>query len=209
MSDQLRQLIDELWRKKPQEIATVEATMALAKLSLWFFFNSLWPLLLVALVLSIMIPFFQVGAIFAPNQLTVNPDRINPLQGFKKIFSFKSVVELTKSILKMSLMLAVLYAFSSQIITEMKGFFNLSLESFLEVALWSYMKVAAALLFTFFVLALIDLSYEKFSFFQKMKMTKKELKEELKEREGNPEIRSKIKSLQREMARKKMFKELF
>ena len=65
------------------------------------------PVMIVALVVGVLSTVAQVGILYAPDVLTLKFDRINPLKGFKRIFSMRSIVEAAKGILKFLFILSI------------------------------------------------------------------------------------------------------
>eukprot|EP01022_Parablepharisma_sp_SALTPOND_P014749 TRINITY_DN20347_c0_g1_i1.p1 TRINITY_DN20347_c0_g1~~TRINITY_DN20347_c0_g1_i1.p1 ORF type:complete len:215 (-),score=18.51 TRINITY_DN20347_c0_g1_i1:249-863(-) len=66
------------------------------------------------------------------------------------------------------------------------------------------MILIAALLFVFFIIAIIDLAIKRYQYFKGLKMSKQEVKDEHKQQEGNPEVKQKIRQKMFEMAGKRM-----
>jgi flagellar biosynthetic protein FlhB len=135
---------------------------------------------------------------------------INPIEGFKKLFSPNSLVELLKGILKLAIVGYIAYAILSKHI-ETNHFWVMhnatvaELINFLgKVFIELGVKIGAAL----FIMALFDFAYQKWRHEKKLKMTKQEVKEERKQYEGNPEVKSRIRSLQKEMSKNRMMAEV-
>lgn len=208
MYELISKFIEDIYRLSPDATLTKEGSLKLFESAIITLLKSILPVSLAAIVFSLAIPLVQVGFVFAPELIEAKLERINPLEGFKRVFSMKSVFQLLKGILKFILVFVVTYWMLDEVTKSLIGFFHADLPTLLSFASHLATKVVASIFLGLFVLAVIDFGYEKYSFWQKMKMSKRELKEELKEREGNPEIRSKIKSIQREMARKRMMKEV-
>ena len=61
------------------------------------------PIMLVALVAGVAANYFQVGFLFSTETIQFKLEKIDPIKGFKRIFSLRSVVEFLKSILKISI----------------------------------------------------------------------------------------------------------
>lgn len=208
MFETLGKYIDDIYRLVPETALTRQGVMSIVELSMETILKCIFPITLVSIIFSIMIPLFQVGFIFAPEVLEAKLERIDPMKGFGRIFSMKSLFQFLKGIFKFILIFVITYWMLDDIVHPLIGFFHSDIPTILTFVTNTSTKIVFSILVGLFVLAIMDFAYEKYSFLQKMKMTKKEQKDELKEREGNPEIRSKIKSIQREMARKRMMKEV-
>jgi flagellar biosynthetic protein FlhB len=131
-------------------------------------------------------------------------NKLNPIKGFSRIFSKNSVMELFKSLFKISVVTLISY-FTIQgrwdEIPLLMGFaVGKTLEFMGSVAIEIMFKV---LLFMIF-LALVDYAFQRFTYLENLKMTKEEVKDERKETEGNPQIKQRIRTVQAEMAKRRM-----
>lgn len=166
------------------------------------------PLLLVALISALIINYMQVGFLFTIEPLKLKLDKLSPLKGFKRLFSFKSIVEMVKSILKAAGVLFICYNY----ITGQKEVLVSVLHMPLMAAvltMWDIifnivMRCGALL----FVLGILDYVYKRWENSKELKMSKQEVKEEYKQLEGDPFIKGKIKEKQRQMAMSRMMQEV-
>ena len=164
------------------------------------------PFLLAAAGLAITASLVQGGLVIKPFEL--KPSQINPLEGAKRIFSTKGIVELLKNLVKLSVGGYVAYVVLRKEIFLLPSLLQLEVP---EIARVSFTLLFKALLtgFGFFsVIAVLDYFVERFRFENSLKMTKTEVKDEGKEMEGNPQVKSRIRSLMKEMARKRMMKDV-
>lgn len=168
----------------------------------------LFPFFAIVVGIGLIGNFLQVG--WKPSLKTMKPkfNKLSPIQGFKRLFSLRSVMELVKSLLKVTIIIVIVYLS----INGKEGFilyvYELSLlEAFklmTDIALDIGIKVGAF----FIIIAIIDYIYQRFSLEKQLKMTKQEVKQEHKETEGNPEIKSKIRQKMREAAMRRMMHDL-
>lgn len=166
------------------------------------------PIIAVAWLVAFVVTVAQVGFHFSTKPLEPNLDKVNPINGFKRLFSSRGVVNTALSMIKMAVIAGVA---SSVIFNPDNSMVLIHLTDINSVIgksgaiIWELaMKSSLTLLF----LAIVDFSYQNWQFTEDMKMTKEEVKEEHKEQEGNPTIKSKVRSLQRETARKRGLKEV-
>ena len=163
----------------------------------------LGPFLLAVMAAGLIATISQGGFSFSSERLAFNPGRLNPLAGFKKMFSADSLTEFVKSILKMSIVAYVAYRTlrkeSADLVFLSGRDISEILESFGRVAYRLVMHTGGILL----VLGILDFAYVRWRFLQNIKMTKHEVKEENKESEGDPQVKRKIRSIHMERARKK------
>ena len=166
---------------------------------------------------SILIPFFvplliaglvgnigQVGFEMHGGPLKPKLSKINPIAGFKKFVSLRTLVELGKSIMKLVIIGGISYGL---IKAEMRGFPPLMQQGVGEILLF-IAQVAFKILFfvclALIILALLDYIYQRWQFEQSIKMTKQEVKDERKQSEGDPRVKSRIRKAQLEMAARRM-----
>lgn len=175
---------------------------------LWVFTKVMAPLLLIAALVAIAANYLQVGYMFTLKPLAPKFNKLNPIEGFKNIFSKNAFVELLKSIFKIGIISYVIYAYLKNNFTIIPELLAMDMEatvSFIgNTVINTGIRVAAVLL----VLALFDYGYQYFEFEKKLKMSKQEVKEEYKMTEGNPQIKSKIKEKQRQMSLRRMMTEV-
>ena len=161
------------------------------------------PLLTIIMVAGVISSFIQVG--WHP---TVEPtpkfNKLNPISGFKRMFSTNSLVELTKAIFKIIVLGYVIY---SRIKTELPTFLlliDMSIEQILAYvgALVVSIGLRIAMIFSFMSLA--DFMYQKYKHEDNIKMTKQEIKDEYKQADGDPHVKSQIKQKMREMSMRRM-----
>lgn len=167
-----------------------------------------FPIMLIACAATIVTTLAQTRLLVSPDQLKPDFSRLNPLEGIKRLFSVRSLVELGKSILKVVLVAAVVFFEIKPQMHTVLLLYNMSLAqsfSWLAGVLADIgLKVSVVML----VLGAVDYFYQWFQYEKDLRMTKEEIKEEFKQMEGNPEIKGKIKSMQRQMARRRMMQDV-
>ena len=166
------------------------------------------PILIVLLIVSILTNLLQTGIIFSVEPLTPKASKIDPIQGFGKVFSKRSLVELAKSISKILIIGWVAFsAFKKDMPHMIPLLYQENAQIFAllgELAFRLLVKCCCVIL----VLAILDFMYQKWEHEQNLKMTKQEIKDEFRQSEGDPMVKSRIRSIQREMARRRMMEEV-
>ncbi len=168
----------------------------------------LLPFFISLMTLGILANYLQTGFLFTIKPLQPDLNRINPINGLKRLFSLAAFVELLKSILKLVIIGFVTY---KTIKAELPHLPKLAAMSYQEVFAYT-VKVAfkiclyAGLILC--VLSLFDYLYQRYEYEQNLKMTKQEVKEEFKEREGDPQVKSRLRKRQIEILRKRMLQEV-
>lgn len=166
------------------------------------------PLLLIALVAALIVGYAQVGILFTLETLKIQGNRINPLGGFKRIFSMRSVVELVKSILKILIVGWVTYSYLKSKADQVMTLMETDLVDTMFFIGDAAFSVALRICFAMVILGIIDYIYQRYDYEKNLRMTKQEVKDEYKQTEGNPEIKSKIKQKQRQMSMRRMMQEI-
>ena len=166
------------------------------------------PILLAVLVVSLLVGFLQVGFMFNLEPLMPQLSRINPISGFGRIFSKRSLVELVKSMIKISIVMYFIYRFLNKEMGRIPGLIQAELaEAFITISELVF-DLATQIAMVLLIIAILDYAYQWWEHMQDLKMSKEEVKEEMKQTEGNPQIRSKIREKQRAMAMRRMMQEV-
>jgi len=172
------------------------------------FAKTILPMFLVAVLAALIVGYAQVGILFTFETLKPQGNRINPLSGFKRIFSVRSVVEMLKSILKIVIVSWVAYSYLKSKADEVIELMSADLLNVLSFIGDAAFTVALRICFAMVILGLLDFLYQKFDYEKNLKMTKQEIKDEYKQTEGNPEIKQRIKQKQRQMSMKRMMQDI-
>lgn len=162
------------------------------------------PIFGVLIVIAIISQAIQVGVMFNPSILMPKFSRINPLEGFKRIFSKRAIVEFLKSLLKITIIAYLVYSQVSKRIPSFRSLSFYDLRHSVLLVSDGVFSLALTVGFTLLVLALADYFYQRWEFEQNIMMSKHEIKEEYKQTEGDPQIKSKIRQIQREIASRRM-----
>lgn len=166
------------------------------------------PIMLSVMAVSVTVGFLQVGFMFSPETIMPQFSRINPISGMARIFSKRSVVELLKSLVKISVVVYFIYRFIMKEAGRIPALMMSELtESFVILANLVF-DLAVQIALVLLVLAILDYGYQWWEHMQNLKMSKQEVKEEMKQTEGNPQIKSKIREKQRAMAMRRMMQEV-
>lgn len=170
--------------------------------------KTLAPVFVIGVLSCILISIVQVGWKVTTKSMEPKFSKINPLSGFKRIFSKDSLFELVKSIAKIGVIIYVAYTSIQKHQDELFLLYDIPLRQVIiligTVVIDTGMKIAIVYL----IVGLADWMYQKHKFKNEMKMTKQELKDEFKSTEGNPEIKGRQRSKMREVSQRRMMQEL-
>ncbi|HEU5140243.1 MAG TPA: flagellar biosynthesis protein FlhB [Bacillales bacterium] len=166
------------------------------------------PIAIVAFLAAIATNYLQIGFLFSTEAVQFKLERLNPLQGAKKIFALRALVELVKSVLKISFVGGVAFGV---LWLEKDKMFSLGQLSPGEAAvvlghLLTEMGLAVAIVLIF--VSIIDFVYQRFDYEKNLRMSKQDVKDENKNMEGDPKIKQKIKERQQQMAMRRMMQEV-
>lgn len=162
------------------------------------------PVMLTALVISVLASFMQTGFVWTTKPLEPDLERVNPLSGLKRIFSPESLFEMFKAFFKLTVVGSLLYFAVKKRVIETSNIWSLEASGLAVVFGQHLFHILFLIGFSMFVLAMIDFGFQKFRYEQKIRMTKQEAKEERREQDGNPQIKARIRSVQRQIASRKM-----
>jgi flagellar biosynthesis protein FlhB len=143
---------------------------------------------------------------FRTSRLKVSFNKLNPLEGFKRLFNMDAMVEMVKSLLKMSVVAWIAYGVMRDEMQNITFLAEADIQTIFTFIGHIAFKIVTHTCGIMIVLGLIDMLYVKWRYTENLKMTKQEVKDEHKESEGNPETKSKIKKMQFQMARRRMTK---
>lgn len=162
------------------------------------------PLVLALIIACLVPPFVLNSWVFSTKAIMPDLNKLDPIAGIGRMFSWNSLMELVKSILK-----AVIIGGTAVLVLwkhwdEIFGLMSMPLEAGLasagDLLSFAFLLIVSAM----FVIVLADVPFQIWQYYDKLKMTKDEVRRENKEMEGDPMVKGRIRSLQREAARKRM-----
>lgn len=167
-----------------------------------------FPLLGLLALVAFLAPIALGGWSFSADALSAKWERISPISGIKRIFSWKSIIELVKALAKFGLIAVVAIWFMWGHREELVGLSGYDIDSGLyasgDILLWSFLVISSPLI----LVVAIDVPFQLWNHSKQLRMTRQEVRDENKETEGNPEVRARVRSIQREMARNRMMAEV-
>jgi type III secretion protein U len=164
------------------------------------------PFALAAMVIAVLAYLIQFGLVFSTDQITPDIKKINPVEGFKRIFSVQNLFELIKSLLKIVLITSIIYLLLQSSIRHLVDLPNHRVETTLFVLASILKKLVLYISSVFILFAILDYFLQKRLFLRKLKMSLDEIKQERKDREGDPQIKRKRRQLHRDFIEEDMFK---
>jgi len=100
-----------LFSLDPRTIYSPEQFKIIVSKSFFTMGKCVAPVFIVSFCVSILANIMQVGFLYAPDVLNLKLERINPINGIKKLFSMRSLVEAFKGLFKFMFILSFVYLF--------------------------------------------------------------------------------------------------
>lgn len=166
------------------------------------------PIMGLAALVAFLSMYMQIGFLFTAEPLKMSLEKLDPIKGLGNLFKLRSLVELIKSILKLTVIGTVVF----YTIWSKKADF-LAMAHWPLIHTFTYTARVIVILgiqiaVILFVLALLDYMYQRYEYEKNLRMSREEIKQEYKNMEGDPLIKGKIKEKQKRMALQRMMQEV-
>lgn len=168
----------------------------------------LWPVLVSVAVGGLLACGMQSRFRTAPDALAANWERLNPLNGFQRIFSFRSAVPLAISVVKLSVIIALSYNVIANVLTDPIFYSSVDVARIGQFLADASFKIIMRIGFALVVLAGLDYAYQLWRTSQDMMMTKEEVKDEVKNQEGDAKTKARMRSRRKAATQRKMLAEV-
>lgn len=165
---------------------------------------AVFPLMLICAAAAVIPVIAQTKGFFSMKMARPKFSKLNPISGFKNMFSMRGLVELLKAFVKIVVLFAIIWNIFQDVAPTFMKFVDMPMEQAAYATAEIVWKIVKSVTIACVVIAVIDYFYQKHQFEKKMKMTKQEVKEEYKQTEGDPKIKGRIKQKQREMSLRRM-----
>lgn len=175
---------------------------------LMVFLKTAGPILATAALVGVAVTFFETKMLISGESLKPKWSRLNPIQGVKRLFSLRSIIEALKGLLKIFLLLLLIYRFISGALLSFTKYLGTDLPSACSHLFDESFQMVNQIMIAYIVLAGADIFYQWWDYERQIKMSKQEIKEEYKQTEGNPQVKGKIKEIQRKMAQSRMMQKV-
>ena len=184
---------------KPGEVG-IQAVMVILK--------TVGPVVAVSILCAVAATFAQTRFLVSTESIKPKFNRLSPLQGFKRLFSLKSLVETGKNLIKIVILLVIIFLSIRDMFLESSNYLytdlTASVAHLVEMAWGMVIRICIA----FVAVAALDFFYQWWDYEKNMMMTKQEVKEEYKQMEGDPQVKGKIKEIQRRRAQQRMMQQV-
>ena len=170
----------------------------------WVFAIAALPLLCLSMLVSVVAYGAQTKFLFSQEALKPKFNRLNPIEGFKRMVSLRSFIELVKNMVKITILIVIVYNFISSRVMPMITTMYMGLEQSAIYILDSVIALVISICIVFICIAALDLVYQKWDYERRLRMSKHEVKEEYKQLEGDPKVKRRIREVQMKMAMSRM-----
>ena len=166
------------------------------------------PAFLVCFAIDFLGNLVQVG--WKPTWKPIKPklSSINPISGFKRIFSVQSLINMFKSMAIVAICIYIVYTEFADNYTGILNMYEVSLENGLVFVGELVFGVCTKISLLYLIVGIVDLIFQRRKFANDMKMTKQEVKEEYKNIEGDPTVKQQQRRRMREASQRRMMQKL-
>ncbi len=201
LSDLLERMIEQSW----QTFGSPGVSRVLQTVTLDVFAIIGVPLA-VLFVAAIVGPFAQVGPLISSEPIMPKLDKLSPVQGAERLFSKRALFEFIKGIMKVALIATVSIKVLEPFMDGVDHLIDLPMQTVLGEMLSVFLKLMTAILTVLFVLAGMDLLFQRYTHMKEMRMSRQEIKDEFRQSEGDPHVKSRLRQLRMERTRNRMMK---
>jgi flagellar biosynthesis protein FlhB len=148
------------------------------------------------------------GLLFTTAKLQPNLSKLNPIEGFKRLFGIDGLMNFLRAILKVLLVSVVAWWVLAPHAKELPGLILVGPLGVIDYSVGVARSLMMAVLALLALLALVDFLWQRQRFQTKMKMTKEEVKDDFKQSEGDPHVKSRQRQIRLERAKRRMIQKV-
>lgn len=202
--DNTKLMMDHFFSQQAPQAVTQAAVSNAMGDALMYFLNIVAPVLIAAFLCAVIFNVAQVGFVFSTKAISPKFERISMGAGLKRIFSKRTLIELLKSTIKITILAWVAYSEYEGHLKQFPGLMGGDIAYSIAAFVKMLLDVAFKLALAFAIFAPFDYMYQRWKYNKDLMMTKQEVKDEYKLTEGNPQTKSRISQKQRQMSRMRM-----
>ncbi|MEY8762345.1 MULTISPECIES: fused FliR family export protein/FlhB family type III secretion system protein [Clostridium] len=180
----------------------------IAFITVWRLGLMFLPIAVPILVMGVIANLLQTRGVVSMQPLKPDLSKLNPINGFKRMFSARAVMELFKDTLVIAIVGIVGYKFIKDNYAYIMTLSSLNFEGVAKALSKLTVDIFFRITVIMIAIAIIDYIFQNFQYNKDLKMSREEVKEEYKQDEGDPQIKSKIKQKQREIGMRRMMQEV-
>ena len=157
-------------------------------------------MMLMLFISAVFLNIVQVGFMMSPDVLQIKWERLNPIEGAKRIISVRGLVKLGVSLGKLSLLVLVASWFSYLVFPSFVALMSAPPETILRDIFNSTVQLGILLALALILLGVLDFAFQKWKHEKDLMMSKQEVREEMKSMEGDPLLRQRRRDAHRKLA---------
>lgn len=162
------------------------------------------PVFALCLVVGFIVQIVQVKWKISTKPMVPKFSKLNPVSGFKKVFSTQSLMNLFKSVCLILIIIYVVYSTGKDKLNTIYNLYNITLLEAIAYIGEIVLDLGLKISIIYFVVGVIDYAFQKYRHHQSIKMTKQEVKDEMKNTEGDPQIKGKIRQKMMQASQRRM-----
>ena len=190
------------------EIVSAENCIKIMAEGFIYFAIGCLPIVLVAGLISIIATGIQTKFLVASELIKFKLNKLNPIEGIKRMFSLRSLFELLKASIKITVIGVVVWQSFKGLVPALPRLMDMSISSACLLTLGNIFSLIIRIGAVFLFIAGADFGYAWWEYEKKLRMGKQELKEEYKQTEGDPQVKGKIREKQRAVAMNRMMQQV-
>ncbi len=176
--------------------------------AIWEALGTFAPFIVLLLAAAFFAPLALGGWAVSTSQFEPKFERIDPIKGLGRVFSWRGLMEMVKALAKFALITSVALGLLWLGRDRVLGLGDESLAGGMRHTAWMVTLGFLLLSASTLLIAAIDVPFQLWSYAKQLRMTRQELKDEFKHTEGHPEVKGRIRALQREIAQRRMMEEV-
>ncbi len=166
------------------------------------------PFFLIALVVAFFSQRLQIKWMITSKPLQPKLNKLNPISGFKRMFSKQALFDLLLSIVKITIIFAICYSVIKDNVSVLLTIYDLNIEDSLGILFDLVIDLGLKVSLVYFIIALGDFVFQKWKHKKELRMSKQEVKDEYKNQEGDPKIKSQQRQRMQQASRRRMMQSI-
>ena len=183
---------------------TESAAVDLARSTVRAVLSAGMPLMLCTAAMGLLCSVAQTGIMFVPKKLSPDLSAIDPIKGFKNLFSLSALQKLAVALCKIAIVGVIAYYLVRDRLDWLLSLVGQSVWGIVSVTRSLCTSLMLRVLLALIVVAVLDYAWQRWRHEKKLMMSKTELREEMKREEGNPEIRARRAFMRRSLVHRMM-----
>jgi flagellar biosynthesis protein FlhB len=144
----------------------------------------------------------QTGPVWSWHPVTPDWTRLNPMTGFKRVMSLRTLFDAARALIKLAVLGFVVGSTLRDMVPHFGQLGDVTPYGHAGLLLRDLGALALRVALALCVIALLDYAFTQREFAKNMRMSRREMRDESKNREGDPRIRARLRELRRELLKR-------